>query len=176
KPLEGSGGQDVYRIGSKKRNLQQIFDTILSKGYVIAQEYIPEAKEGDMRVILMNGKILQQGGEYAIIHRTSTDETEFRSNLTLGGIPKPGKLTPEIQHIVSVVAPKIIRDGLFFIGLDIVKDKLIEINVLSPGGIDHSAITGMTDFTDTVIDAMERKVIYKKKHDDLPNQVLATMD
>lgn len=177
KPLEGSGGQDVYKIDEDKRNLNQILDTILKKGYVIAQEYLPDVVEGDMRVILMNGKILQQDGQHAIIHRVSKDKSEFRSNLSLGGIPKPGKLTPEIEHIVSVISPKIIQDGLFFIGLDIVKDKLIEINILSPGGIDHSHITGMTDFTDAVVEAIERKVKYKKENPGkLSNSVLATMD
>src|SRR5699024_793542 len=53
KPLEGSGGRDVYKIGKEKKNLNQILDNILRKGYVIAQEYLPEAKNGDIRVILM---------------------------------------------------------------------------------------------------------------------------
>lgn len=176
KPLEGSGGQDVYKIGKGKRNVDQILDTILKKGYVIAQEYLPAATKGDMRVILVNGKILEQDGQSAIIHRVSNDKSEFRSNLTLGGIPKPGKLTPEIEHIVSVISPKIIEDGLFFVGLDIVEDKLIEINVLSPGGIDHYEITGMSDFTESVVKALERKVEYKKENPDIPNSVLATKD
>lgn len=176
KPLEGSGGQDVYKIGEEKKNLDQILDTILRKGYVIAQEYLPAASKGDMRVILVNGKILEQDGQSAVIHRVSKDKNEFRSNLTLGGIPKPGKLTPQIEHIVSVIAPKIIADGLFFVGLDIVEDKLIEINVLSPGGIDHYEITGMTDFTDTIVDALERKVKYKEEFKDLTNKELATKD
>lgn len=177
KPLEGSGGQDVYKITEEKRNFNQIVDTILEKGYVIAQEYLPEVSKGDIRVIMMNGKILEQDDQKAIIQRVSTDKSEFRSNLSLGAVPKRGKLTPEIEHIVSLVSPKLIRDGLFFVGLDVVKDKLIEINVLSPGGIDHGEITGMTDFTDTIVDALERKVEYKKQYkDEFPNKVIATMD
>src|SRR5699024_4785722 len=175
KPLEGSGGRDVYKIGKEKKNLNQILDNILRKGYVIAQEYLPEAKNGDIRVILMNGKILQQDDQLAIIRRVSKDKSEFRSNLTLGGIPKKAKITPEIEHIVSLVGPKLIRDGLFFVGLDIVKDKLIEINVLSPGGIDHYQKTGMTDFTDSIVKALERKIQYKRKNKGkLKNTVLAT--
>jgi len=177
KPLEGSGGRDVYKIGKEKKNLNQILDNILRKGYVIAQEYLPEAKNGDIRVILMNGKILQQDDQLAIIRRVSKDKSEFRSNLTLGGIPKKAKITPEIEHIVSLVGPKLIRDGLFFVGLDIVKDKLIEINVLSPGGIDHYQKTGMTDFTDSIVKALERKIQYKRKNKGkLKNTVLATME
>lgn len=176
KPLEGSGGQDVYKIGKEQRNFNQILDTLSAKGYIIAQEFLPEIKKGDVRVILMNGKILEQNGEMAIIRRISQDKNEFRSNLSLGGIPKKGELTKEIEHIVSLTAPKLIRDGLFFVGLDVVKDKLIEINVLSPGGIDHSEITGMTDFTDTIVNALEQKVNYLKYYKGkLSNRVLATM-
>lgn len=176
KPLEGSGGQDVYKIGKEQRNFNQILDTLSAKGYIIAQEFLPEIKKGDVRVILMNGKILEQNGEMAIIRRISQDKNEFRSNLSLGGIPKKGELTKEIEHIVSLTAPKLIRDGLFFVGLDVVKDKLIEINVLSPGGIDHSEITRMTDFTDTIVNALEQKVNYLKYYKGkLSNRVLATM-
>src|SRR5690554_4578739 len=67
KPLEGSGGQDVYKIGKEQHNFNQILDTLSGKGYIIAQEFLPEIKKGDVRVILMNGKILEQDGEMAII-------------------------------------------------------------------------------------------------------------
>ncbi len=177
KPLEGSGGQDVYLIDEDKKNMNQIVDTLTAKGYIIAQEFLPEVSKGDVRVILMNGKVLEQDGQKAVIRRVSTDKSEFRSNLSLGAEAKKAKLTPEMEHIISLTAPKLIRDGLFFVGLDIVKDKLIEINVLSPGGIDHCESIGMVDFTDTIIDALERKIIYmqhyKKK---LSNRALATMD
>ncbi len=177
KPLEGSGGKNVYKIGKRKSNLNQIIQTIQTKGYVIAQEYIPESKEGDIRVILMNGKILEENGEQAIIHRTSMDKTEFRNNLSLGAIPKKGSITPAIEHIVSLIAPKLVRDGLFFVGLDIVQDKLLELNILSPGGIDHGKVTGMTDFADTIIAAIERKLQYKKEsNNQLSNRILATME
>lgn len=177
KPLEGSGGQDVYLIDEDKKNINQIIDTLTAKGYIIAQEFLPEVSKGDVRVILMNGKILEQDGQQAIIRRISTDKSEFRSNLSLGAKAKKAKLTPEMEHIISLTAPKLIRDGLFFVGLDIVKDKLIEINVLSPGGLDHCEAIGMVDFTDSVIDALERKMVYMKYYKNkLSNRVLATMD
>src|SRR5690554_982153 len=177
KPLEGSGGQDVYLIDENKKNINQIVDSLTKKGYIIAQEFLPEVSKGDVRVILMNGKILEQNGEKAVIRRVSTDKNEFRSNLSLGAKAKKAKYTPEIEHIVSLTAPKLIRDGLFFVGLDIVKDKLIEINVLSPGGLDHCEEIGLPDFTDSVIDALERKMVYMKYYKNkLSNRVLATMD
>lgn len=177
KPLEGSGGQDVYLIDEDKKNLNQIVETISAKGYIIAQEFLPEVSKGDVRVILLNGKILEENGEKAIIRRVNSDSSEFRSNLALGAKAKKAKLTPEIERIVSLTAPKLIRDGLFFVGLDIVKDKLIEINVLSPGGLDYCENINLPAFTDTVVAAIERKIEYKKHYNgSLSNRALATMD
>jgi glutathione synthase len=177
KPLEGSGGQNVYLIGEDKKNIHQIFETLISQGYVIAQEFLPEVSKGDVRVILMNGKILEEDGEKAVIRRLNKDKDEFRSNLSLGATAKKAKYTKKMQHIVEVTAPKLIKDGLFFVGLDIVDDKLIEINVLSPGGLDHCEEIGMPTFTTTIIEAIERKVEYKKLYKNkISNKVLATMD
>ncbi|MCG2419060.1 glutathione synthase [Aequorivita sp. F47161] len=177
KPLEGSGGQDVYLIDEDKKNLNQIVETISAKGYIIAQEFLPEVSKGDVRVILLNGKILEEDGEKAIIRRVNSDNTEFRSNLSLGAKAKKAKLTPAIERIVSLTAPKLIRDGLFFVGLDIVNDKLIEINVLSPGGLDYCEKIKLPAFTDTVVEAIERKIEYKKYYkNSLTNKELATME
>lgn len=177
KPLEGSGGQDIYLIDEDKKNLNQIVESLSAKGYIIAQEFLPAVSKGDVRVILMNGKILEEDGQLALIRRISTDKNEFRSNLSLGAKAKKAKMTPAIEHIVSVTAPKLIRDGLFFVGLDIVDDKLIEINVLSPGGIDKCSEIGMPPFTDTIVDAIERKIEYLKHYKGkLSNRVLATME
>ncbi len=176
KPLEGSRGQNVYKIGRKRRNINQILTTLTDQGYVIGQEYLSAISKGDVRVLMINGKILKQDGELAIIRRVNDDKREFRSNLTLGATPSRGKLTPEIKHIVAVVGPKLKQDGIFFAGLDIVADKLIEINVLSPGGMDSYKKTGMVDFTDSVVKALERKVAYKKERSTWSNRELATTD
>lgn len=176
KPLEGSRGKDVYKIGKEKRNLSQILNTLTDQGYVIAQEYLPEVKNGDVRVLMLNGKILEQDGELGIIRRLNKDKSEFRSNLVLGATPSRGKLTPEIKHIASVVGPKLIEDGLFFVGLDIVEDKLIEINVLSPGDMHYTDITGMTDFTTSIVKSLERKAAYRAKQKNFSNRELATMN
>lgn len=175
KPLEGSRGQDVYKITEEKQNINQILDTLSGQGYIIAQEYIPETRKGDNRVLMLNGKILEQDGEKAIIHRLNKDESEFRNNLALGATATKGRFTPEIEHIVSIAGPKLIEDGLFFAGLDIVKNKLIEINAMSPGDMHEYKSAGMCDFTDSIVDALERKVDYKKQHKNITNGALATM-
>ncbi len=175
KPLEGSGGQNVYLIDENQKNLNQILSTLTMEGYIIAQEFLPEVKHGDVRVLLMNGRILEQDGKQAIIRRVS-GEGEFRSNFSLGATADSSKLTPAMQQIVDVTAPRLIADGLFFVGLDIVKDKLIEINVLSPGGLNRFAHIDLPDFTEPVIRAIERKLEYKRMHGGrISNKALATL-
>lgn len=175
KPLEGSGGRGVYLIDKYEKNLNQIIENLTAQGYIIAQEYLPAVKEGDVRVLLMNGKVMEKDGQFGIVRRVS-GKGEFRSNLSQGASPNSSPYTPEMQKIVEVTAPKLIRDGLFFVGLDIVKDKLIEINVLSPGGLDHFPKIGLPDFSDLVIDSIERKLKYKEYYGDkISNRELATM-
>ncbi|MCT8341081.1 glutathione synthase [Flavobacteriaceae bacterium TK19130] len=176
KPLEGSGGQNVYLIDEDKKNLNQIIETISAQGYVIAQEFLPEVSKGDVRVVLLNGEILEEDGEMAVIRRVNDDDAEFRSNLQLGAKAEKAKLTKEMKRIVDITAPKLKRDGLFFVGLDIVKDKLIEINVLSPGGLEYCKDIGLPDFTETIVKAIERKMEHKKHYDHLTNRELATMN
>lgn len=175
KPLEGSGGKDVFLIDKHEKNINQIIDTIKEQGYVIAQEYLPEVKKGDVRVLLLNGKIMEEDGQHAIIRRVS-GKGEFRSNFKLGASADKNPLTDEIKRIVALTSPKIIKDGLFFVGLDIVDDKLIEINVLSPGGLERFRDIGLPDFTTTIIESIEQKLEYKKLYvGQLFNKTLATM-
>lgn len=177
KPLEGSGGQNIYLIEKEKHNFNQITDFLINKGYVIAQEFLPGVSKGDVRVFLMNGKLLEKDGEYALIRRKSKDKSEFRSNLSLGGVAEKAKLTPEIERIVELTSPKLIKDGFFLVGLDVVDDKLIEINCMSPGGLECTEELGLPDFTETVIEAIERKVDYKNHApNSLSNTHLATLE
>lgn len=175
KPLEGSGGKNVFLIDKHEKNINQIIQTISNHGYVIAQQYLPAVKKGDVRVLLMNGRVLTEGGDQAIIRRVCGDG-EFRSNFKQGATADKSDLTKEMQKIIELTAPKLIKDGLFFVGLDVIDDKLIEINILSPGGLDRFHEIGSTDFTTTVIEAIERKLYYKSKHmGQIENKVLATM-
>lgn len=176
KPLQGSGGRGVYLIDKNEKNLNQIIENLTSQGYIIAQEFLPAVKDGDVRVLLMNGKVMEKEGQYGIIRRISS-EGEFRSNISQGASTDSSQLTDDMKKIIEVTAPKLIRDGLFFVGLDIVKDKLIEINVLSPGGMDSFPKVGLPDFSDVVVKAIERKLEYKKNYGNkISNRELATMD
>lgn len=176
KPLEGSGGRDVYYVDKNEKNLNQIITNLTHQGYIIAQEYLPAVKDGDVRVLLMNGKVLEKDGQYGIIKRLS-GEGDFRSNFSQGASAENSPLTDAMKKIIEVTAPKLIRDGLFFVGLDIVKNKLIEINVLSPGGINRFPEIGLPTFTDVIMEAIERKLKYKKLYGGkISNRILATMD
>ena len=175
KPLEGSGGRDVYFIDKNEKNLNQIITNLTAQGYIIAQEYLPAVKEGDVRVLLMNGRVLEKDGQYGIIKRVA-GKGEFRSNFSQGASADSSPLTDEMKKIIEITAPKLIRDGLFFVGLDIVKDKLIEINVLSPGGINRFEEIGLPTFTDVIMESIEKKLEYKKLYGGkIANKVLATM-
>ncbi len=175
KPLEGSGGRDVYLIDKNEKNLNQIIENLSAQGYIIAQEYLPAVKDGDVRVLLMNGQIMEKDGQYGIIKRVSS-KGEFRSNLAQGASADSSPLTDDMRRIVEVTGPKLIRDGLFFVGLDIVKDKLIEINVLSPGGMDKFPTIGLPDFSDVVVKSIEKKLEIKKFYGNkISNRELATM-
>lgn len=177
KPLEGSGGQSIYLMDKEKANFEQISNSLLDKGYVIAQEFLPGVSKGDVRVLLLNGKIMEKDGELGLIRRVNSNKDEFRSNLALGAKAEKAKLTPEIERIVELTSPKLIRDGFFFVGLDVVGDKLIEINCMSPGGLDYTEAIGLPDFTGIVIESIERKIEYKKLNKNgLSNRELATME
>src|SRR5690606_29118212 len=83
KPLQGSGGTDVFLL-DETTNLNQIVEAISRNGFVIAQEYLPAATEGDTRVLLLNGKIFQVNGKYAAVHRKNKSG-DIRSNIHVGG-------------------------------------------------------------------------------------------
>ncbi|MBS3080412.1 glutathione synthase [Candidatus Pacearchaeota archaeon] len=161
KPLSGSEGRNVFLVNEKEiPNINQMIDAVSRDDYVIAQEYLPEAEEGDIRVFLMNGEPLVKNGVYAAFKRVRTGG-DLRTNISAGGKPKKAKITKEILRICDIVRPRLIQDGMFLVGLDIVGNKLIEINVFCPGGFENiQKVTGI-DFSDSVVDALERKVEYK---------------
>ncbi|NNE31452.1 MAG: glutathione synthase [Winogradskyella sp.] len=176
KPLQGSGGTNVFMMDKKnEHNLSQTIDAICRDGFVIAQEYLPEAKNGDTRLFLMNGKPLQVDGKYAIMQRVNASG-DIRSNIHAGGRPETAKMTDKIMELADIVRPKLVQDGMFLVGIDIVGDKLMEINVFSPGGLNVMGDMYDVDFSTPVIESIEKKVRYKKMYEDyLFNSRLATL-
>ena len=176
KPLQGSGGSGVFLVRpSDAPNLNQMVESISRDGYVVAQEYLPAAADGDVRFFLMNGQPLMVDGKYAALRRKSTTD-DMRSNMHVGGSGEHAEITPEMLKICEIVRPKLVADGMFLVGLDIVGDKLMEINVFSPGGLWHASEYEGVDFNVAVIEDLERKMFYREHYDhELSNKFLATL-
>ena len=176
KPLQGSGGKNVFKIASSSEaNLNQIFEAVSGEGYLIAQSYLPKAKAGDTRFFMMNGRPLARDGAYAAFRRVPA-KGEVRSNMHVSGTAAEIEVTPAILAIAETVRPKLIEDGLFLVGLDIVGEKILEINVFTPGGLpDIAELTGV-DFSQDIIEALEKKVALQEAYEgSLSNQALATL-
>jgi glutathione synthase len=160
KPLQGSGGQGVFLVRKDDlSNLNQMIDAVSRDGYVIAQEFLPAAMEGDTRMFLMNGLPLKHKGRYCAFRRLRTGD-DIRSNVHAGGKLRQAQLTDDHFKIAEMVRPKLVQDGMFLVGLDIVGDQLMEINVFSPGGLGSAQKFEKVNFAHAVIAALERKVEY----------------
>ncbi len=154
KPLQGSGGASVFLVQqSDIPNLNQMIDAVSRDGFVIAQEYLPAAEEGDMRLFIMNGRPLQVKGKYAAFRRVRSGG-DMRSNIHAGGKLAAAEIDQTALHIAEIVRPKLVQDGMFLVGLDIVGDKLMEINVFSPGGLGSAQKFTKINFNKYVIHAL----------------------
>ena len=176
KPLQGSGGQGVFLVqGKKGENLNQIIETITRDGFVVVQEYLEAAEEGDVRLFVMNGMPLAVDGKIAAFRRVNTED-DIRSNMHVGGKAKRVKVTEEMMNVVGLVRPRLINDGMFLVGLDLVGDKLMEANVFSPGGLGSAGDLYEVDFAGAVIEALEQKTTLRASYgQSIPNDALNTM-
>ncbi len=176
KPLQGSGGKGVFLVNKKsKSNLNQMIEAIARDGFIIAQEYLPEAEAGDIRLFVVNGQPLKVDGKYCAFRRLNNTD-DMRSNISAGGKAEPVKIDETITKLVEIIRPKLVQDGMFMVGLDIVGNKLMEINVFSPGGINLASKLEGVDFISHVIEAIEQKVHYKETYgDDVDNQLVSTL-
>jgi glutathione synthase len=157
KPLQGSGGAGVFLVRQDDdANINQMLDAVLRDGYAVAQEYLQEAAEGDTRILLMNGEPLRVEGTYAAFRRLRADD-DMRSNMKVGATPEKAEVDAQILDICMRVRSKLLQDGMFLVGLDVVGDKLMEVNVFSPAGLGVEALTGV-DFAPAIIEALEQKV------------------
>ncbi|MFP7721700.1 hypothetical protein [Lysobacter sp. A3-1-A15] len=158
KPLQGSGGQSVFVVTPDSgANLNQMIEAVTRDGYAIAQEYLPEAAKGDLRLLTLNGRPLQVDGHYACFRRYN-DSGDARSNITAGGKIEMAVPDEDALRLAEIVGPKLMRDGMYLAGLDIVGDKMMEINVDTPGGINMAEELTGADFSGHIIEDLERKV------------------
>ncbi len=137
KPLRSFGGQGVIKVSaSEPDNLNSLLDFYVraNEPYhrrepVMVQEFIEAVRtEGDVRIMLLDGEVL---GAF----RRMPHATDFRANIRAGGAIFPHRLTPEEEKICATIRERLVRDGLHFVGIDVIGGKLVEINCVSPGGI-----------------------------------------
>ena len=153
KPTNAFGGQSVFHIEAGHTNTKVILET-LSKGYdekIILQKYIPEAKNGDKRILLLNGEIL---GAVLRVH----GEGEHRNNFYAGGQPAVTDITARDKHIVEALKPHLQALGLYFVGIDVLGDYLIEVNVTSPTCLQEMNRLYQVQLEKKVIDFVEKRL------------------
>jgi glutathione synthase len=176
KPLQGSGGQGVFIIDEDNRqNLSQITEAVTRDGYAIVQEYLPAAADGDLRMITLNGRPLKVADTYACIRRFSQGE-DHRSNISAGGGHELAEPDEVALQIAEIVGPKLIDDGMYLTGLDIAGDKMMELNVDTPGGLSFMEDLSGVDFSGAILDDLERKVRLQRQYGGtLTNRQLAVI-
>jgi len=158
KPLAGFGGQNVFYVArGQSANLQQIVSTVRRAGYVIAQEYLPAVAKGDKRVLLLGGAPLRVGSTVAAYKRMRPKD-DIRNNMHVGGSRKPTDFSDAEQRICDLLRPRLVADGLYFVGVDLAGDKILEINVFAPGGVANINALYDIDVGTAVIRDLERKV------------------
>lgn len=161
KPLDGFGGSGVIVLEKgAMQNINSLLDFYISgkkdSNYVILQEFVEGAHEGDVRILMLNGEPI---GAYKRV--PSSDDV--RANIKAGGSAVKHALTKEEKNICKKIGPKLVADGLYFVGLDVIKGKLIEINVCSPGGITRINHFNKTKLQKRIVDFIEEVVHTKER-------------
>jgi glutathione synthase len=162
KPLSPTGLEKVFYLRRKQvKNLNQIITTVTKDGYAVAQEYLPEAEHGEKRLIVLGGIPVRIGEQVAIYRRVpalrgTSEGVEVSAEGR--GSRKKCDFGPTEARLCEILRPKLLADGLYLVSVDIVGDKILELNVFTPGGI-HSLreLYGM-EVADLVIKALERRV------------------
>ncbi len=153
KPLDGMGGQSIFRTHATDHNTNVIIESLTDHGnrFAMAQKYIPEISEGDKRILLIDGKPV----DYALARIPIAGET--RGNLAAGATGKGVELNQRDRWICEQVGPELNRRGLLFVGLDVIGDYLTEINVTSPTCIRELDAIYKIDIAGKLMDAIEQK-------------------
>lgn len=128
KPLDGMGGTSIFRVGSDGTNLGVISETLTDNGtkHAMVQRYMPEIKEGDKRILLVDGEVIP----YCLARLPAANET--RGNLAAGGSGVPQTVNEENMQVAQAIAKDMPARGILFVGLDMIGNKVTEINITSP--------------------------------------------
>ncbi len=160
KPLHGHGGHGVIKVSNRdQENLNSLIHYYVQteKPYserrpIMVQEYLKQVREeGDVRILLLDGKILGAMGRRSV-------SGDFRTNLHAGGVEFEYHLTQAQIDLCQQIKPRLRKDGLYFVGLDLIGDKLIEVNCVSPGGIPRINQLNNVRIESDIIDFIEKHV------------------
>ena len=146
KPIDGHGGAGIFLLDEQDRNLNAILEVSTREGReaVICQRYVPEARQGDKRILLLDGEPL--GAVLRV-----PQQNDNRGNMHVGGSAQRSELTARDKEICEAVAPRLKADGLYFVGLDVIGGYLTEVNVTSPTGIQEMSRFDGRDGAEAVI-------------------------
>ena len=157
KPLYGAKGRNVFVVkDAGESNLAQITEAVLQDGYAIVQQFVDGGEEGDSRIFLLEGRILERDGTLAAFRRVPTGN-DPRANISTGGRAVPLQIGDVERGIVEAMSDKLMADGMYFVGIDVIGDKVLEINAESPGGMQAVERLYEIDVCPTVIEAVERR-------------------
>jgi glutathione synthase len=154
KPIDGHGGEGVFLLSQGDTNLNGLIENVTHIGSrnAIVQALIPEIyDEGDKRILLVDGELL------GVVGRVPS-RGDLRSNVHVGGSAAPAELSEADQTIIDTIRPRLLADGLFFVGLDVIGGKLIEVNVTSPTLIQQMSRLRGENLAAPVIDKLEARV------------------
>ncbi|GAP75331.1 MULTISPECIES: glutathione synthase [Pseudoalteromonas] len=154
KPLDGMGGASIFRVKEDDANIGVIIETLTEHGkrYAMIQNYIPAIKDGDKRVLVVDGEVVP----YCLARIPQKGET--RGNLAAGGRGEVRPLTDDERRIAETLAPTLKAKGLLFVGLDIIGDKLTEVNVTAPTCVKEIEAESNFSVTALFFDALERNL------------------
>ncbi|GEK49129.1 glutathione synthase [Halomonas pacifica] len=154
KPLDGMGGSGIFHVQPEGRNLGAIIEMLTERGrqQIMAQRYIPEIRDGDTRILLVDGEPVP----YGLARVPMAGET--RGNLAAGGTGVSRELTERDHWLIQQVQPMIRDKGLMFVGLDVIGDYITEINVTSPTCVREIDDQRGTDIAGLLMDAIERRL------------------
>ena len=158
KPLDGMGGSSIFRLRPDDANVSVIIETLTNHGrtMTMAQRYLPEIKDGDKRILLVDGEVV----DYCLARIPAAGES--RGNLAAGGSGRAQPLSERDRWIAAQVAPVAREKGLLFVGLDVIGDSLTEINVTSPTCIREIDAQFGTDIAGQLMDAISNKLAAKR--------------
>ena len=162
KPLYGGRGRNVFIIEDQtETNLAQITEAVLQDGYAIVQEFVDGGEHGDARIFLLEGKLLERDGKPAAFRRIPTGN-DLRANISVGARSVPLEIGDRERGIIAAMSDKLVTDGMFFVGIDVIGDKVVEINADSTGGMQSVEWLYHIDVCPTVIEALQRRTHRKR--------------